>query len=88
METCDLRICDIQSGGLHNAIPRDGWAVCAVPMHEKETVRVALNHYLNDLEGEIGQTEPQFKFTMESISPVGTCLEPEGARRMLLSFLP
>lgn len=86
METCDLRICDIQSGGLHNAIPRDGWAVCAVPMHEKETVRVALNHYLNDLEGEIGQTEPQFKFTMESISPVGTCLEPEGARRMLLSL--
>ena len=31
----DLYLCDIQAGGLHNAIPREAMAVCAIPMADK-----------------------------------------------------
>ena len=43
MEKTDLRLIDIQSGGKHNAIPRAGYAVCAVPFEKKEAVRMDLN---------------------------------------------
>ena len=43
MRQYGVRIADIQSGGLHNAIPRDGFAVCCVPMEHKEAVRVLVN---------------------------------------------
>ena len=40
MKKYGLLIADIQSGGLHNAIPRDGYAICAVPAQHKEQVRI------------------------------------------------
>ena len=39
----DLYLCDIQAGGLHNAIPREAMAVCAIPMADKENIRVDWN---------------------------------------------
>lgn len=86
MERMDLRLCDIQSGGLHNAIPREGWAVCAVPMSVKEQVRIDLNHYIATLEEEIGAAEPDLHLDVESVSGDGHCLQPAGARRMLLAL--
>lgn len=46
MDKYDLRLIDVQSGGLHNAIPREGYAVCAIPMQYKENVRVDLNLFI------------------------------------------
>jgi dipeptidase D len=45
LERTDLKLIDIQSGGLHNAIPREGWALCAVPKNYKEQIRIDLNIY-------------------------------------------
>lgn len=82
----DLRVVDIQSGGLHNAIPREGWAVCAVPKNYKEQVRVELNHYITDLEEEFSRTEPLMQWTLESEPTAKTCLDHKGAIRMLQSL--
>lgn len=86
IEKMDLRLVDIQSGGKHNAIPRAGYAICAVPFEEKETVRLDLNHYTASIEEEYQQTEKTFAISMESVSAVENAMEKESARRMLLSL--
>ncbi len=86
MERTDLRIIDIQSGGLHNAIPREGYAVCAVPMENKEQIRIDLNVYTAELEEEYSVTEKNFSLTLDSIEPQAECMEASSARRMLLSL--
>ncbi len=58
----------IDGGNLHNAIPREAYAVCGVSFGQKESVRVALNHYIADLEEEFKYTEPGLSISLESES--------------------
>lgn len=62
----DGRIADIQSGGLHNAIPRDGYAICAVPFKDKEAVRVEINTMTAEFQEEYAVTERNLEVVMES----------------------
>ena len=83
----DLRLLDIQSGGLHNAIPREGYALCAVPMADKELVRVQLNLLAAAVEEELSVTERDIQLMLDSAETAEThCMEPEAMRRMLLSL--
>jgi len=86
MEKTDLRLLDIQSGGLHNAIPREGHALCAVPMKDKEQIRILLNHYQADVAEEFSTTEPKLTFTLDSQTSNAPCMQQEAMRRMLLSL--
>lgn len=86
MEKMDLRLIDIQSGGLHNAIPREGYAICAVPADKKEDIRKDLNIYTADVEEEYSVTEKDFSINLESVAEQPEAMEPESARRMLLSL--
>ena len=61
MNRYDLRLCEIDGGNLHNAIPREAHAVCAVPMEFKEAVRVDLNVFLAEVENEYPVTEPKLQ---------------------------
>lgn len=82
----DLYLVDIQSGGLHNAIPREGFAVCAVPMADKEQVRVDLNLLAAAVEEEYSRTEPGVAFVLESAHVAGTAIDKDTTRRMLLAL--
>ncbi len=86
LEKTDLRLIDIQSGGLHNAIPREGYAVCAVPMKDKEQVRVDLNLLTAAIEEEFSVTEKNFSLTLDSVAAQASGMAPQAARRMLLSL--
>lgn len=88
MERRDVRLLDIQSGGLHNAIPREGWAVCAVPWQEKENVRLELNLLAADVQEEYSRTEPALEFTLESEPLEGTfqAMPAQTGRRMVLAL--
>lgn len=87
LEKYDLRLLDIQSGGLHNAIPREGYAVCAVPVANKEDVRVDLNVFLSEVEEEYSATEPGLQILLESEHlEAATAMDRQTARRMLLSL--
>lgn len=86
MEKTDLRLIDIQSGGKHNAIPRSGYAVCAVPFEKKEAVRMDLNRFAADVEEEFHQTEKNISIDMQSVPAVETGMEKQAARRMLLAL--
>lgn len=56
MYLCEMNL------NLHNAIPREARALCAVPMKDKESVRVDLeNIYTAEIENEFAVTEPNLK---------------------------
>ena len=82
----DLRLVDFQSGGLHNAIPRDGYAVCAVPMNFKEQVRIDVNTYCAEMREEFSQTEPNLFVEMETADAVAQGMNKEDAAKMLRSL--
>ena len=86
MRKYDLRLCDIDGGNLHNAIPREAYAVCAVPMKDKEAVRVDLNIYLAEIENEYAVTEPNLRMELESETPCLKVMDVEQMKRFLLSI--
>lgn len=68
-EKYDLYLCEIKGGNLHNAIPREAHALCAIPMEDKENIRVDLNVYASEVEAEFAVTEPNMKFVLGSENP-------------------
>ena len=65
-EKMDLRLASFNSGKLHNAIPRDGVIVFAVPASEKETVRVDWNVFTANVEEEYHVSDTAMEFNLES----------------------
>ena len=61
-----VRLAQFHSGKLHNAIPRDGEFVIAVPNAVKENVRADWNVFAADVEDEFHVTDTQMVFSMES----------------------
>lgn len=86
IEKTDLRLIDIQSGGKHNAIPRSGYAICAVPSKQKEQIRLDINEYSKIIEEEYHETEKDFVIDMESVSAHSLGMEKVSACRMLLAL--
>ena len=86
MQRYGMLLCDIDGGNLHNAIPREAWAVCAVPMDCKEAVRVDLNVFLAEAEEEYSAAEPNLAIELESEPARAETMEPEAAKRFLLAL--
>lgn len=85
-EKYDLYLCEINGGNLHNAIPREAYAVCAIPMADKESVRVDLNVYASEIENEYSATEPGVKFILQSETPRKEAIDRNMAIRMIRSL--
>lgn len=86
MEKYDLRLVDMQAGGLHNAIPREARCVCAVPMKDKESVRVDWNLFAADVEEEYRVTEPGIQMLMESEDPAAEAIAKDVTERLILAL--
>ena len=87
LEKYDLYLCGIQAGGLHNAIPREAMAVCAVPMADKENIRVDWNLFAADVEEEYRVTEKTMAFELQSESPCPKAVDREVARKLIWSLM-
>ncbi|MBP5629081.1 MAG: aminoacyl-histidine dipeptidase [Bacteroidaceae bacterium] len=87
MRQYGVRIADIQSGGLHNAIPRDGFAVCCVPMEHKEAVRVLVNTMTAEFEEEFSATEPNLTITLESADAADKVIDLSTADRLVTALV-
>ena len=61
-----VRLAQFDSGKLHNAIPRDGQFVIAVPNDVKENVKADWNVFAAQVEDEFHVTDTQMVWTMES----------------------
>lgn len=65
-EKMDLRLAQWNSGKMHNAIPRDGKIVFAVPADKKEEVKAAFNVFSKDVEDEYHVTDATMKWALGS----------------------
>ena len=61
-----VRLAQFNSGKMHNAIPRDGMFVIAVPNALKENVKADWNVFAAEVEEEFCVTDTQMVWTMES----------------------
>ena len=61
-----VRLADFHSGKLHNAIPRDGQFIIAVPNAVKENVKADWNVFAAQVEDEFHVTDTQMIWSMES----------------------
>lgn len=78
----DLYLCEINGGNLRNAIPREAYAVCAVPFKDKESIRVDLNLFTADIENELHAIEPDLELTLESETPHEKAIDQKTAARL------
>ncbi len=82
----DLYLCEIVGGNLHNAIPREARALCAVPMKHKEDVRIEMNVYTAEIENEFSVTEPNLRTELGSESPCAKAIDRDTVARLLKSL--
>lgn len=79
----DMYLCEIDGGNLRNAIPREAYAVCAVPFDAKESIRVDLNIFTADMENELGSIEPDMKLVLESETALTKAIDQDTTARLL-----
>ena len=77
-----VRLAQFHSGKLHNAIPRDGEFVIAVPNDVKENVRADWNVFSAEVEDEFHVTDTQMQWFMESCEPQ-TVIQDTVAKRLV-----
>ena len=85
-EKYDLRLADIQTGGLPNAIPREAWCLCAVPSGCKESVRVDWNVFAADVEEEFSATEKTMEFLLDSADHQDKVIDKDTSRRLITAL--
>ena len=81
----DFYLCQIDGGNLHNAIPREACALCAVPMKDKENVRIDMNVYTAEIENEFCVTEPNLRTELSSESAVSHAIDRSVVKNLLKS---
>ena len=80
-----LRLAVIDCGKAHNAIPREGVAVFAVPVSEKEQVRIDWNVFLSDVQEEYHVTEGQQELLLGS-TEAQKVIENAVAQRIIMAL--
>ena len=79
----DMYLCEIDGGNLRNAIPRESYAIFAVPEADKHSVRTDLNVFAAEIENELSVIEPDVKLVLESESPRSKAIDKDTADRLL-----
>lgn len=80
----DARLISISGGNLHNAIPRDAEATFAVPMAEKENVRVDFNVFAAEVADEFHVEERNIHCNLESDSAnTSDAIDQKSARNII-----
>ena len=62
----DLRLAQWNSGRMHNAIPRDGKVIFAVPADKKDEVKAVFNVFAKDVEDEYHVTDTNMQWNLVS----------------------
>ena len=75
-------LAQFHSGKLHNAIPRDGQFIIAVPQNVKENVKADWNVFAAQVADEFHVTDTQMVWSMESCEPEAV-IEPTVARNFV-----
>ena len=82
----DLYLCEIDGGNLRNAIPREAYAIVALPEADKHALRTDLNVFVSEIEAEYAVTEPDVQFIMESEPHTDKAIDKDTTKRLLQSI--
>ena len=84
-DSVDLRLAQWNSGKMHNAIPRDGKILFAVPSDKKEKVMSDWNIFAADVEDEFHVTDPTMVWDMHS-TDAQDVLSKAASRNVILAL--
>lgn len=79
-------LCEMNGGNLRNAIPREAYAVFAVPEKAKHDVRASLNVFIAEIENELSVTEPDLKIILESETPRTQAIDQKTAYQLITAL--
>ena len=82
----DVKLCSIDGGNLHNAIPRHAEAVIAVPEEQKHEIRSDFNLFAAAIQDEYHTTEPTAEFLMESVETPETAIDDITANNLIAAL--
>jgi dipeptidase D len=68
IERFSLRLSAIDGGNLRNAIPREAWAVVAIPADITADFEAFIMRFSTDIKAELQYTDPDITLSMESVS--------------------
>jgi len=71
----DVRLSDINGGGMRNAIPREACAIILVPDDNVDQVKKAVKRYELIYQSELGAVEPTLSFTLEETEKPKSMIE-------------
>jgi dipeptidase D len=77
----------IEGGNLHNAIPREAYAVIGISPKIREGIRVMLNHFAADIENELKSVDPNVQLIMESTDRPKNRLPATLKKKLIYSLL-
>ena len=77
---------EIGGGNLHNAIPREAYALVGVKAKYKEDIRVKVNTFLADLREEYKKVEPSLDLLLESAQIPSKVINRKTTERLILSL--
>ncbi|KAA6310278.1 Cytosol non-specific dipeptidase, partial [termite gut metagenome] len=80
---CDMYLCEIDGGNLHNAIPREAYAICAVPNEAKHTLCADINIFTAEIEDEYSVADPDLTIILESETPHSLAIDKNTVTRLL-----
>lgn len=83
----DILLADIQTGGLHNAIPRDGKVTACIPMQHKESLRVDFNILTAEFEEEFTATEKNMQFHLETADPMPKVIDKTTSDKLITALV-
>lgn len=79
-------LCEMNGGNLRNAIPREAYAIFAVPEKAKHDVRASLNVFIAEIENELSVTEPDLKIMLESETPRTQAIDQKTAYQLITAL--
>ncbi len=83
MQQEPLCLAKIDGGNLHNAIPREAFAIAGIPASSKEKAATILNILSADVEAELKTVDPGVKITLESMDAPASCVEKTVADNLI-----
>lgn len=78
-----LALAEFTGGNLHNAIPREAYAIAGVPYGKKEDVIVAANMLAAEVEAELKVVDPKVKLTVQSAQEPQFIIDDETKNNLL-----
>ena len=82
----DMVLSEIGGGNLHNAIPREAFALLGVKEKYKEDIRIKLNTFLADIQNELKHTEPNLDIELESVQIPSKVINKKTTEKLILTL--